>query len=48
MNKVVHHFDTPHFVIWFVEWNELFHHHFIPHSLIISNDMKNEFVPPNL
>ena len=28
---------------WFVEWNRLMHHHLIPHKLIISICMKNEF-----
>jgi hypothetical protein len=47
-NKVVPHLLTHHFLVWFVEWNELIHHHFIPHRLIISNNMGNEFIPPNL
>jgi hypothetical protein len=44
----VYHLVTPHFIVWFVEWNELIHHHFNPSRLIISNNMKNEFIPLNL
>jgi hypothetical protein len=40
-NEVVHHLFTLHFLVWFVEWNELLHHHFIPHRLIISNNVRN-------
>jgi hypothetical protein len=29
---LVHHLLTPHFFIWFVEWNELIYHHLIPYS----------------
>jgi hypothetical protein len=47
-NDVAHRFFTPHILVWFLEWNELIHHHFIPHKLIISNNMRNEFIPPNL
>jgi hypothetical protein len=48
MNKVVHHLLTPHFLVWFVKWNELISHHFIPHRLIISNNMMNEFIPTKI
>jgi hypothetical protein len=47
-NEVVHHFLTPYLIVWFVEWNELIHHHFIPYRLIISNNMRNEFILPHL
>jgi hypothetical protein len=30
--ELVHYLLTPHFFVWFVEWNELIHHHLIPHS----------------
>ena len=39
---------TPHFFIWFVEWNELIHKHLIPHKLIISICMRNGLIPPKL
>jgi hypothetical protein len=35
-NEVIHLLLTPHFFIWFVEYNGLIHHHLIPHKLIIS------------
>jgi hypothetical protein len=31
-NKSIHHLLTPHFFVWFVELNELIHHHLIPHN----------------
>jgi hypothetical protein len=31
-NKLVHYFPTPYFFVWFVEWNDLIHHHLITHS----------------
>jgi hypothetical protein len=31
-NELVLHLLTPKFFVWFVEWNELIHHHHIPHS----------------
>jgi hypothetical protein len=31
-NELVHHLPTPQIFVWFVEWNELIHHHLIPHS----------------
>jgi hypothetical protein len=37
-NEVVHHLLTPHLFVWFVEWNEFIHQHFIPHRLMISNN----------
>ena len=37
------------FCIWFVELNELIHHHLIPHKLIIiSICMRNELIPPKI
>jgi hypothetical protein len=47
-NELVH-LLTPHFFIWFiVEWNELIHHHFIPHSQLVSTNMRNGVILPNL
>jgi len=43
-NEVIHLLLTPHFCIWFVEWNELIYHHLIPHKLIISICMRNELI----
>jgi hypothetical protein len=43
-NKVSYHLFTSHFVVWFVEWNELIHCYFIPNRLIISNNVINEFL----
>ena len=39
MKKIIRplHLLTPHFIVWFVEWNELIHHHLIPRRLIIRN-----------
>jgi hypothetical protein len=46
-NEVVHLLLTPHFFIWFVEWNRLIHHHLISHKLIISIiSVRNELVSP--
>jgi hypothetical protein len=28
-NEIVHHLLISHFFVWFVEYNELIHHHFI-------------------
>jgi hypothetical protein len=39
---------TPHFFVWFVEWIELIHHHLIPYSYLVSTNMRNEVIPPNL
>jgi hypothetical protein len=41
-NEVVHLLLTRHTFIWFVEWNELIHHHLIPCKLIISICMRKE------
>jgi hypothetical protein len=43
----MHQLLTPHFFVCFVDWNELIHHHFIPYRLIISNNMRNCFIPQN-
>jgi hypothetical protein len=45
-NEVVHFLLTAHFFIWLEEWNELIHHHFIPHELIISICTSNELILP--
>jgi hypothetical protein len=29
-NGVIHHLPTPHFFIWFMEWDGLINHQFIP------------------
>jgi hypothetical protein len=47
-NELVHHLLTPHFFIWFVEWIELIHHHPIPYSYLVSTNVRNEVIPPNL
>jgi hypothetical protein len=47
-NEVIHLLLTPHFFIWFVEYNGLIHHHHIPHKLIISIYMRSGLIPPNL
>jgi hypothetical protein len=47
-NVIVYYLLTTHFFVWFMKWNELIHHHFIPHKLIISNNARNEFIPLNL
>jgi hypothetical protein len=31
-----------------VEWNELIHHHPIPHSNLVNTNMSNDVIPPNL
>jgi hypothetical protein len=31
-----------------VEWIELIHHHLIPYSYLVSTNMRNEVIPPNL
>jgi len=28
-SELAHHLLTPHFFVWFVEWNGLIHHHLI-------------------
>jgi hypothetical protein len=43
---VVHFLLTAHFFIWLEEWNELIHHHLIPHELIISICTNNELILP--
>jgi hypothetical protein len=47
-NDLVHRLLTPHFFVWFVEWIELIHHHLIPYSYLVSTNMRNEVIPPNL
>jgi hypothetical protein len=47
-NDLVHRLLTPHFFVWFVEWIELIHHHLIPYSYLVSTNMRNEDIPPNL
>jgi hypothetical protein len=47
-NVIVSHLLIPHFIVWFVEWDELIYHHFIPYRLTISNNTRDEFIPPNL
>jgi hypothetical protein len=32
-NEVVYHLATLHYLVWFIEWNEFFHHYFIPYKL---------------
>jgi hypothetical protein len=45
---MIHLLLTSHIFIWFVEYNELIHHHFIPRKLIISIYMRSELIPPKL
>jgi hypothetical protein len=47
-NDLVHRLLTPHFFVWFVEWIELIHHHLIPYSYLVSTNIRNEVIPPNL
>jgi hypothetical protein len=47
-NNLIHRLLTPHFFVWFVEWIELIHHHLIPYSYLVSTNMRNEVIPPNL
>jgi hypothetical protein len=47
-NDLVHRLLTPHFFVWFVEWIELIHHHLIPYSYLVSTNMRNGVIPPNL
>jgi hypothetical protein len=47
-NEVIHLFLTSHFFIWFMEYNELIHHHLIPRKLIISTYMRSWLIPPKL
>jgi hypothetical protein len=46
--ELVHHFLTPHFFVWFVEWNESIHHHLITYSYLVSTNTSNGVIPPNL
>jgi hypothetical protein len=39
-NGTIHHLLT-HFLVWFIEWNELMHHCFVSHWLMISNNTRN-------
>jgi hypothetical protein len=36
-----HHLAIPRLFVWFVEWDELTHHHLISHKLIISISMRD-------
>jgi len=36
-----HHLAIPQLFVWFVEWDELTHHHLISHKLIISISMRD-------
>jgi hypothetical protein len=47
-NDLVHRLLIPHFFDWFVEWIELIYHHLIPYSYLVSTNMRNEVIPPNL
>jgi hypothetical protein len=47
-NELVHHLLTLHFFVWFMEWIELIHHHLIPYSYLVSTNVRNEVIPPNL
>jgi hypothetical protein len=47
-NELVHHLLTSHFFVWFVKWIELIHHHLIPYSYLVSTNVRNEVIPPNL
>jgi hypothetical protein len=47
-NDLVHRLLTPHFFVWFVEWIELIHHRLIPYSYLVSTNMRNEVIQPNL
>jgi hypothetical protein len=47
-NKLVHHLLTPHFFVWFVEWNELINYHLVPHSYLVIANIRNVVIPPNL
>jgi hypothetical protein len=31
-----------------VKWIELIHHHLIPYNYLVSTNMRNEVIPPNL
>lgn len=43
-NGIVHYLITPHFLVWFMEWNELIDHHFIHHRLIVRNNTMTGFM----
>jgi hypothetical protein len=43
-NELVYHLITPQFFVWFVEWNELIHHHIIPYIYLVSTNMRNVIV----
>jgi hypothetical protein len=47
-NELVHYIFTPHFFVWFVEWIELIHHHLIPYNYLISTNIRNKIILPNL
>jgi hypothetical protein len=46
-NNLVYRLLTPHFY-WFVEYIELIHHHLISYSYLVSTNMRNKVIPPNL
>lgn len=45
-NELVSHLFS--LFVWFVEMNELIHHHLISHSYLLSTNMRNRVIPPNL
>lgn len=45
-NEVIYHLLTLYFLVWFMQWNELINHYFIPYSLIISNNIRNKSILP--
>lgn len=47
-NEVVHHLFTSRFLVWFIESNKSIHRYFNPHKLMISNNIRNEFILSNL
>jgi hypothetical protein len=47
-NELVHHLLTPYFFVWFVECIELIYHHSIPYSYLVSTNIRNKVIPPNL
>jgi hypothetical protein len=47
-NDLIYRLLTPHFFVWFVEWIELIHHHLIPYNYLVSTNMRNKVIPPNL
>jgi hypothetical protein len=45
-NKLVHHLSS--LFVWFVEKNELIHHHLISHSYLVNTNTRNSVISPNL